>query len=108
MFLDAARAGCISLERVVGATATEPARIFGLTDKGRLEVGADADIAIVDLDREWQITDEAVLSRIGWTPFAGRRIQGAIDRTLVRGAVVYEDGQVTGAQGWGRQAQPSR
>ena len=46
--------------------------------------------------------------KIGWTPYAGRRITGAIDRTLVRGAVVYEDGQVTGAQGWGQQARPSR
>ena len=92
----------------MGATATEPARIFGLTTKGRLDVGTDADIAIVDLDKEWEITDDAVLSRIGWTPFAGRRIQGAIDRTLVRGAVVYEDGHVTGAQGWGRQAKPTR
>ena len=108
MFLDAAANGRISLERVVGATATDPARIFGLATKGRIEVGMDADIAIADLDREWTITDDAVLSRIGWTPYAGRTIRGAIDRTLVRGAVVYEHGTVTGAQGWGRQARPSR
>ena len=74
MFLDAAANGRISLERVVGATATDPARIFGLATKGRIEVGMDADIAIADLDREWTITDDAVLSRIGWTPYAGRTI----------------------------------
>ncbi|MFN8619234.1 MAG: dihydroorotase family protein [Chloroflexota bacterium] len=108
LLLDAAARGLISLERVVGATAADPARIFGLAGKGRLEVGADADIAIVDLAREWEITDDAVLSRIGWTPYAGRRIRGAIDRTLVRGTVVYEDGRVTGTPGWGRQARPSR
>ena len=108
MLLDAAAQGRISLERLVGAIATDPARIFGLADKGRLEVGTDADIAIADLDREWEITDDVVLSRIGWTPYAGKRIRGAIDRTLVRGAVVYENGQVTGAQGWGKQARPSR
>jgi dihydroorotase-like cyclic amidohydrolase len=108
MFLDAASNGRISLERVVGATATEPARIFGLVTKGRIDVGMDADIAIADLAKEWTITDDAVLSRIGWTPYAGRTIRGAIDRTLVRGAVVYEDGRVTGAQGWGRQARPAR
>lgn len=108
MLLDAAAQGRISLERVVGAIATDPAKVFGLKDKGRLEVGADADIAVVDLDREWEITDDVVLSRIGWTPYAGKRIRGAIDRTLVRGAVVYENGQVTGAQGWGKQARPSR
>lgn len=108
MFLDAAHRGRMTLERVVGAIAAEPARIFGLATKGRIAVGMDADIAIADLAKEWTITDDAVLSRIGWTPYAGRTIRGAIDRTLVRGAVVYEDGTVTGAQGWGRQARPAR
>jgi dihydroorotase len=108
LLLDAATHGHISVERVVGATATDPARIFGLPDKGRIAVGMDADIAIVDLAREWQITDDIVLSRIGWTPFAGRTIKGAVDRTIVRGAVVYEDGQVTGRRGWGQQARPTR
>jgi len=108
LLLDAARRGRLSLERVVGATATDPARIFGLAHKGRIAVGMDADIAIVDLEREWQITDDVVLSRIGWTPYAGRTITGAIDRTIVRGAVVYEDGHVIGQQGWGQQARPER
>jgi dihydroorotase len=108
MLLDAAHHGHLSLERVVGATATDPARVFALRHKGRIEVGYDADIAIADLDRGWTITDDVVLSRIGWTPYAGRTVRGAIDRTLVRGAVVYEDGRVTGSQGWGRQAVPER
>ncbi|MFO1539016.1 MAG: dihydroorotase [Chloroflexota bacterium] len=108
MFLDAAAAGRISLERVVGSCATEPARIFGLATKGRIAPGCDADLAIVDLEKEWTITDDVVLSKIGWTPYAGRTIRGAVERTLVRGAVVYENGTVTGAQGWGRQARPAR
>jgi dihydroorotase len=108
LLLDAAAQGRISLERVVGATATEPARVFGLERKGRLEVGRDADIAIVDLDREWTITHDDVLSRIGWTPYAGRRVRGSIERTIVRGRVVYEDGRVVGEPGWGRQASPGR
>jgi len=108
LLLNAVREGHISLERVVGATATDPARIFGLAHKGRIAVGMDADIAIVDLEHEWQITDDVVLSRIGWTPYAGRTITGAIDRTIVRGAVVYEDGHVIGQQGWGQQARPER
>ena len=108
LFLDAAVRGVISLERVVELIASVPARTFGLTDKGRLEVGADADIAIVDLDREFEIRDEDVLSKIGWTPYAGQRIRGAIQATLVRGRVVYEHGTVVGEPGWGRQAKPTR
>jgi dihydroorotase len=106
MLLDAAAAGHISLERVVDVTATVPARTFGLERKGRLEVGCDADIAIVDLDAEFEITDEIVLSKIGWTPYAGRRVRGVIETTLVRGGVVYENGTVVGQPGWGRQARP--
>jgi len=108
MFLDAAVRGRLSLERTVELLATAPARAFGLADKGRLEVGAHADIAVVNLDRELEITDDIVLSKIGWTPYAGMRVRGVVEATLVRGAVVYEDGRVTGAPGWGRQARPAR
>jgi dihydroorotase len=108
MFLDAAAAGRLSLERVVELVATAPARIFGLGSKGRVEVGADADLAIVDLDKTFQIRDEDVIGKIDWTPYAGRTVTGAIETTIVRGRVVYEDGRVTGQPGWGRQAVPDR
>lgn len=108
ILLDAAVNGQLTLERVVDLTATAPARVFDLGTKGRLEVGCDADIAIVDLDAELEIRDDIVLSRIGWTPYAGRTVKGVIDRTLVRGRVVYENGTVVGDPGWGRQAKPTR
>ena len=69
-------------------------------------MGADADIAVVDLARAWTITDADVISKIDWTPYADRHVHGAIDATLVRGRVVYEDGNVTGEPGWGKQAIP--
>ena len=69
LFLDAASRGLISVERVVDLVATAPAARFGLAGKGRLEVGRDADIAIVDLDAEFEIRDEIVLSKIGCSPY---------------------------------------
>jgi dihydroorotase len=106
LFVDAAVDGRISLERVVELTSTAPARTFGLGQKGRVEVGADADLVVIDLDRELEISDDIVVSKIGWTPYAGRRVRGVIEATLVRGQVVYRDGAVVGTPGWGRQAQP--
>jgi dihydroorotase len=106
MFLDAATRGRLPLERVVELVATAPAARFGLASKGRLEVGCDADIAIVDLDSELEIRDDIVLSKIGYTPYAGMRVRGVIDTTLVRGRVVYTGGAVVGDRGWGRQARP--
>lgn len=108
LFLDAAVRGVIPLERVVDLVSTAPARAFGLVNKGRLEAGADADLAIVDLDAELEITDDIVLSKIGWTPYAGRRVHGVVDTTVVRGRPVFEHGTVTGSPGWGRQARPAR
>jgi dihydroorotase len=78
LFLDAAASGQISLERVVELIARAPADAVGLSHKGRIEVGADADLAIVDLGAQWEISDEQVLSKIGWTPYAGRRVTGRV------------------------------
>lgn len=108
LLLDASVDGRISLERIVDATATTPARVFGLEDKGRLAIGADADIAIVDLESEAEITDDEVLSKCGWTPYAGRRTRGIVTTTISRGDVVFRDGEVVGRPGRGRHARPMR
>ncbi|MGB6939927.1 MAG: dihydroorotase family protein, partial [Xanthobacteraceae bacterium] len=81
MFLTAALEGQISLERVVEATSASPARIFGLQNKGNLLPGYDADLVFVDLEREYEIKDEDVLSLSGWTPYAGRKFKAKPVRT---------------------------
>ncbi|MGH2512116.1 MAG: dihydroorotase, partial [Candidatus Limnocylindrales bacterium] len=106
LFLDAARSGRLSVERVVELTSTAPARALGLGQKGRIEVGADADMAIVDLEREVEIRDEIVLSKIGWTPYAGQKVHGSVETTVLRGQVVYENGSVVGKPGGGQLARP--
>ena len=107
LLLDAIHDGRLTLERLVGATASAPARTFGLGSKGELRVGADADAVIVDLDAELLITDDLVLSRCGWTPYAGRRTRGSVVTTVSRGEVVFDNGQVVGRPGRGRQARPN-
>jgi dihydroorotase len=107
LLLDAASQGRIELERVVEITSAGPARIFGLGSKGRLDVGADADLVLVDLEAEVEITDDMVLSKCGWTPFAGRTVRGWPRKTLVRGKVVYDDGRITVDPGWGAHAKPT-
>jgi dihydroorotase len=105
LLLEAANAGRLSLERAVELTAKRPADVFGLAGtKGALAVGLDADVAIVDLDRPWKITNGGDLSRCGWTPYDGRTCQVAVERTLLRGTEIYADGVVTGEPGFGRMA----
>lgn len=104
LMLDAHNQGLLDFDRLVDLCATAPARAFELDRKGSLEIGKDADVVLLDLKRVWTIRNDDVLSRIGWTPYDGREIQGAVVRTLVRGADVYVDGEVVGSPGHGRQA----
>ena len=82
--------------------ASAPARRFGLTRKGTLGVGADADVVLVDARRHWTLEPSAVQTRSGQTPYAGRSFTGAVVRTIVRGTTVYLDGQFPAPAGHGR------
>ncbi len=94
MMLSAALAGATSLERLVEAYATAPARLYGIARKGRLSPGFDADVALVDPAAEWEISDERVVSKAGWTPYAGTRVRGRVVATLLRGKVIARDGEL--------------
>ena len=106
LMIDAWHDGMISFDRLVDLVSTAPAEVFGLARKGSLAPGNDADIALLDLEREWTITNDSVLSKIGWTPYDGRVVKGAVARTLVRGTDVWVDGEVTGQPGHGKLAKP--
>lgn len=103
LFLTEVNTGHIDLRRVVEMASTNPAKRFGLYPfKGAIRIGADADLVIVDLERETAIDETRVQSKIGYTPYAGRVIRGAPVMTLVRGTVVAEEGEVLVEPGFGR------
>ena len=100
LLLEAVRTGELSLERVRDVVAANPASIFGLDRKGRIEEGRDADLVLVDLTNPREIEAAALHSRCGWTPFEGS--QGVFpELTTVRGEVTYERDPVTGAEEFG-------
>jgi dihydroorotase-like cyclic amidohydrolase len=87
----------LSPERVVTLVATNPARAYGLSPrKGAIVIGADADLAIVDVDGTHPVTTERLLSAQEYTPFEGMNLTGWPVRTLLRGSTVFVDGEVVG------------
>lgn len=87
----------LSPERVVNLVATNPARAYGLSPrKGAIIIGADADLAIVDMDGTHPVTTERLLSAQEYTPFEGMELTGWPLRTLLRGSTVFVDGEVVG------------
>jgi dihydroorotase len=104
LMLTAVQAGRMSLCDYVLLSAANPAKIWGLYPrKGAIQPGADADIAVVDLAREWTIDDAALASRSKITPWNGRRVKGLPVHTLVRGRLVMRARKlVADTRGWGR------
>lgn len=102
LMLNAAASGRLSLERLVEVLCEVPARVYGLYPrKGALLVGSDADFVLVDPRREHTLSDDRIVSKAGWTPYAGMRARGAVVRTYVRGRLVAEEGRATAEPGWG-------
>lgn len=100
VMLDHVARGRLTLERFVDMTSHGPQRLFGLAGKGRLAVGWDADVTVVDLKRQETITDAWSASRAGWTPYHGLTVTGWPIGTIVRGRrVMWENEIVTLATG---------
>jgi dihydroorotase len=95
IMLDHVNAGRLSLARLVDLTSAGPARLFGIARKGRIAVGYDADLTVVDLKRQATISNSWVASRAGWTPYDGMRVTGWPVGTVVRGARVMWEGELT-------------
>lgn len=100
LLLDHVNRGQMTLERFVDLTAHGAQRIFNIAGKGRLAVGYDADVTIVDLKAERVIEDKWIASRAGWTPFAGQKVTGWPTGTIVGGHIaMWEDELVSAPRG---------
>lgn len=86
--------GNLSLARFVEAVAEKPAAIFGFKGKGKIAKGYDADFTAVDLHREWTIRDSDMHSKCGWTPYHGWKVRGKVEKTVVKGKLVWDGGFV--------------
>lgn len=89
--------GLLTLSAAVRMTSSRPASLYGIANKGEIQVGYDADFAIVDLDRAWTIEHSWLASRCGWSPYEGQAMKGWVEQTWVRGNLVAESGQTVGA-----------
>jgi dihydroorotase len=81
--------GILSLESAVEKLSTAPARVFSLS-KGTLQVGADADVTIIDPQAQWEVDPAKFRSKSRNTPFAGWKVKGLVLTTMVGGRVVFD------------------
>jgi dihydroorotase len=96
VMLDHVAAKRLSLARMVDLMSAGPARVYGAVAKGRLAVGYDADLTLVDLSAKRVIEERWIVSPCGWTPFAGMAVTGWPIATVVRGNAVMREDSVLG------------
>ncbi|OEO31924.1 allantoinase [Devosia insulae DS-56] len=101
----------LRLTELVRMTAAAPARLFGFGDrKGRLAVGADADLVLVDPKAAFVLAANDLFYRNRHSAYVGAQFTGSVNRTISRGLTVYHDGRIVGPAGHGRrlEAAPTR
>jgi len=93
----------MTLEDWTRVCASRPADIFGLSSKGRVAVGLDADLVVFDPAREMTIEAGKTLhERVDWTPYAGICVRGWARDVICRGELVVDDGRFVGRKGGGK------
>ncbi len=87
-------AGKISLQRIVDKMCHAPAIAFRLRERGFIEEGYWADLALVDLQRRWKVAPENIFYKCGWSPFTGHTFRGSVLTTIVSGHLAWHNGRL--------------
>jgi len=91
----------ITLSRLVQTITENPAKFLHLSQKGKIEIGYDADLTIIDLHKEKTIKQDQFLSKAKYSPFDGRKVKGIPTITIVNGKIVMQEGQIMVPKGSG-------
>lgn len=100
--LGKANDGVITFEKAVELCSTNPAKIFGCTDKGEIAVGKDADIVIYDPEKSFTVSQSNMHSDSDHMIWEGVEIHGYPVQTYCRGKLVYDNGKFVGERGYGK------
>jgi allantoinase len=100
--------GRLDLSALARQLSAQVATRFRLPpDKGRIEIGAEADLALVNLDEEYSVRRDELLDRHRLSPYVGRRLRGQVVRTLLRGQTIFYNGKIV-SKPMGRLIKPLR
>lgn len=99
LLLDAVHNELLSIDMLVEACCINPAKIFGIKERGAIKEGNFADLTLVDLDSEQEILNEQQYSKCAWTPFHRWKTKGKVMKTIVNGNLVFDSGKFFEARG---------
>lgn len=86
--------GIFSLEKIVTKMCHNPAILFNVKDRGFIREGYKADICIVNPENPWKVWYDNILYHCGWSPFSGVTFRSKVEKTIINGTVVYDNGKI--------------
>jgi dihydroorotase len=86
--------GVFSLEKIVQKISHNVAKRYQIVDRGYIKEGYWADLVLVDLNKEYEVTEKNIAYKCGWSPFLGRKFRSSIKATFVNGEMVCKDGEI--------------
>jgi len=98
LLLDRASRGECTWEQIASWTSDAPARVWGIVGKGRIEVGYDADLVLVDPNQTQTIENSKQFTKSKWSPWAGETLRGWPTRVFVGGRTVFQAGKIVAEQ----------
>lgn len=103
MLSEGVNKGRISMEKLVEISSYNNAKVFKLLPKkGLIDIGYDADIVMVDKDKEWVVRNEDLSNISDFTPYEGWTLKGKPVMTMLRGEIIMQDGEIKGKPGFGQ------
>jgi dihydroorotase len=103
LFLTQINKGKLPLETFIRCTSLKPAKLYGIyPKKGVIQIGSDADLTIIDMNKKDVLRNEKCYSKCGYSSYDGTEVQGVPIYTICRGTVVMEDGEITVKPGYGK------
>ncbi len=97
IMLDHVNKGNLSLFKLCELICTNPARLYKVINKGEIKLNNDADLTIIDLNKEVKITNDMMATKSGWTPFNNKKVKGWPVMTIVNGNIIMRDGELIGS-----------
>ena len=94
VMLDHVNKGKLSLEKLIKLMCENPCKIFGIKNKGFIKEDYDADLTIVDMNKNQIIKNEMIASKCGWTPFNNYEVKGFPVGTIVNGKLIMSEGKI--------------
>ncbi len=102
LLLNAVNEKQLELVDVARLYSYSPAKIFGLKKKGKIAVGMDADLVLVNLKKPQEILDGNLFTKCGWSAFEGWKLKGRIESVFVRGQLAFEEGHIVARLPFGK------